>query len=142
MKYLVPVVLFASLFLFQYCKSGKYTPEDYPDAQIMFGSGGGFAGTYNHYYLFENGELFKNSTAKPAFEKVKKVKKSVAKQIFNNYKTFKFQEYQLDDPGNMSYYMEYKNGDNKHKIQWGGNNQKIDPNVQTIYKILTNLTKK
>lgn len=140
MKYLLPVLLLASLFVFQYCKSSKYTPEDYPDAQIVFGSGGGFAGTYKHFYLFENGQLFKNSTAKPDFEKVKKVKKSVAKQVFNNYETFKLKDYQLNDPGNMSYYIEYKKGGEQHKIQWGGNNQDVDPNIETIYKILNNLT--
>jgi len=142
MKYLIPILILATLFLFQYCKSSKYTPEDYPAKQITFGSGGGFAGTYTHYYLFDNGQLFTNSTADKTYKKLKKVKKAQVTQIFRNFEVMNMKSYQVNDPGNMSYYMEFKEKESSHKIQWGGNNQKLNKNVQTIYDILMSLTKK
>ena len=141
MKYFSPIFLLSALLSFFSCKSTQYTPENYPDAQITFGNGGGFAGTYTNYYLFENGQLFRNTTAKPDFEKVKKVKARTVKQIFNNYKTFQLKDYQFNNPGNMTYYIEHKQAGHSHKIQWGGNNEKVDQKVETIFKILMNLTK-
>ncbi len=135
MKYLIPVLILSAVFLFQYCKSGKYTPDDYPDAQIVFGSGGGFAGTYNNYYLFENGVIFKNSTSDKAFKKVKKIKKEEARQIFNNFETFNLKDYNFNDPGNLNYFLELKTKEGNHKIQWGGS-QEVDGKVKTIYQIL------
>ena len=141
MKYLIPVLILSVPILFQYCKTTTYTPDDYPAGQIQFGSGGGFAGTYHHFYLFENGELYKNSTTDKTYQKVKKVKKSQVTQIFNNYELLGLKNYKLNDPGNISYYIHFKNKGLDHKIQWGGNNEQVDKNVETIYNILTGLSK-
>ncbi len=141
MKFLVPLMILSCLFLFQYCKTTTYTPENYPARQIVFGSGGGFAGTYNHFYLFENGELYKNSSTDAAYKKVKKLKKQQVAQLFNNYEKMGLKDYKINDPGNMSFYVEFKIGDNNHKMLWGGTNETVDPNVKTIYSILTRFTK-
>lgn len=136
MKYLIPALVLLSIFVFQHCKSTQYTPEDYPARQIVFGSGGGFAGTYNHFYLFENGQLFKNSSTNPNFVKVKTIKKKQVSQLFDNYDNLHFENIKINDPGNMSFYVEFKTKDKSHKMLWGGNNKTIDPNVKTVYDIL------
>ncbi len=141
MKYLIPILILSVCLLIQNCKTTAYTPDDYPENQIIFGSGGGFAGTYNYYYLFENGELYKNSTTDEKYLKVKKVKKNQVKQVFNNYDLLKLKDYTFNDPGNISYFIHFKNKEVDHKIQWGGGNEVIDKNVDTMYKILMSFTK-
>lgn len=141
MKFLISILSCSLLVLLLQCKTPDYTPDDYPAAQIHFGSGGGFAGTYTHYYLFENGELFTNSTTDKNYKKIKKIKKNQVSQIFSNYEFLKLDEYNLDEPGNMTYYIRFKNNKNDHKIQWGGNNIQVDKNVEIMYKVLTGLAK-
>jgi hypothetical protein len=142
MKFIISILIISSLLFFQYCKTTSYTPDDYPAGQIIFGSGGGFAGTYNHYYLFENGALYKNSTVDTSFQKVKKIKKNQTTQIFSNYEFLNLKDYSMDEPGNMTYYIHFKNKDINHKIQWGGTNEQVDKKVETMYGILMKLAGK
>ncbi len=141
MKYLMPFVLINTIFFFQYCKSTEYLPDNYPKAQIVFGSGGGFAGTYNYYYLLKDGSLFKNSSTDSTFQKVKKLEKAKVSQIFKNIELFDLKNYSFNDPGNMNYFIELKDKEGTHQIQWGGNNREVDQNVKTIYQILNNFLK-
>lgn len=141
MKYLFPILLIGTLLFLQNCNSSKYTPDDYPDGQIIFGSGGGFAGLYHHYYVFENGQIFKNSSDNAAYQKVKTIKKSQVKQLFNNYETFGLEQISLNDPGNLTYYLHFKKDAIDKKLTWGGNNEEVPNNVKTTYQILNNLIK-
>lgn len=141
MKYLIPVLVIATIFIFNSCKTTEYSPDDYPNQQIIFGSGGGFAGTYTDYHLFENGMLFKKISTDTTYQKVKRLKKDEVTQIFKNFEVLNLQNYKLNDPGNMNYYMEFKTKDGGYKIHWGGNNQPVDTNVKTIYQILNNFLK-
>ena len=141
MKYLIPVLLLSIALFLQNCKSTTYTPDDYPEGQIIFGSGGGFAGLYNHYYVFENGQIFKNSSDDANYQKVKSVKKSQVKQLFNNYETLGLSQISLDDPGNMTYYIHFKKGEINKKFTWGGNHEEIPGGIETIYQILNNMIK-
>ena len=141
MKFLIAILIISSFFIYQSCKTTTYTPDDYPEGQIVFGSGGGFAGTYNHYYLFENGELFKNSTIDTSYQKVKKLKKAQTSQLFSNYEFLRLKDYSFNEPGNMSYYIHFKNKDINHKIQWGSTTEQVDRNVENFYKTLMKFTK-
>lgn len=141
MKYLIPVLIITIVLIAFSCKSNKYTPADYPDDQIIFGNGGGITGIYTHYYLFENGQLFKNSSTDETYQKVKKLKKQQVTQLFDNYDALNLSSYQFDEPGNMSYYLEFKRDGKRHKIQWGNHQKTVHPNVNTIFKILMKFVK-
>lgn len=141
MKYLLPFLLTLAILTLQFCKSNKYTsPDDFQGDQIRFGSGGGFAGTYDYYYLMSDGALFKNTTTDQNFVKLNKADKAQVKQLFNTYNDMGLDKYQLDDPGNLTYFLEIRQNGQDHKITWGGG-QNVDPNVKTLYQILMKLTR-
>jgi len=123
------------------CKSTKYTPTDFPDSQITFGSGGGFTGAVTDYTLLENGQLFKRSSLKNEFLALHKVKKDVVKQMFKNYEFLNIGQETINEPGNLYYFIQYKDKDKKeHKITWNDQSA-VSENVKTYYGILTAITK-
>ncbi|MEM9987657.1 MAG: hypothetical protein AAF804_21410, partial [Bacteroidota bacterium] len=63
------------------CKS-SYTPATFPKSQLIFGYGGGFAGTVNTYYLLPDGSLFHLAPGQTEPELIQKMKKSEAKTLF------------------------------------------------------------
>ncbi len=137
------ITLFASLITIMSfsCKSTKYTPTDFPDAQITFGSGGGFTGAVTNYTLLENGQLFKRSSLNKEFLALHKIKSDVVEQMFKNYEFLKIGEETINDPGNLYYFIQFKDKDKKeHKITW--NDQSVvDEKVKSFYGILSAITK-
>jgi len=123
------------------CKTKQYTLEEYQDPKISFGSGGGFTGLYTRYILFENGQIFKKGGNEKEFSTFGNVKKNDAAQVFKNYGVLKINEIELNDRGNMNYYIEYKDKDKTHNINWGGTNQPASDDLKLFYQLLNNLVK-
>lgn len=123
------------------CKSTQYTPKDFPDAQIIFGSGGGFTGAVTEYTLLENGQLFKGNSLRDEFVSLKKIKKDVVKQMFKNYDFLNIGAETINDPGNLYYFIQFKDKDKQErKITWNDQSA-VSDNVKTYYGILSGLTK-
>ncbi len=140
---LVAGALLATLMVAQSCKTTKYTPTDFPDEQITFGSGGGFSGIVNDYTLLANGQLFKRSSTDNKFVELKKLKKNEAKQAFKNYQFLGINNLTVNSPGNLYYFIQYKDKDKKeHKLVWGDNDAPIDQNLKTYYDLLSTLVPK
>ena len=125
---------------FSFCKVKKYTPVDYPKGQIIFGSGGGFAGTVTEYVLLENGQLFTKKSLEGEYQNVKKLERNVVKQMFNNISFLKIEEVELNEPGNMYYYLQIKNKNSDHRIVWGGS-QPAPKEIKNFYNTLNYLCK-
>ncbi len=125
------------------CKSTKYdSPTESPDPQITFGSGGGFTGAVTDYTLLENGQLFKRNSMKNEFLAMHKIKSDVVEQMFKNYEFLKIGEETINEPGNLYYFIQFKDKDkNEHKITWNDQSA-VSDNVKTYYGILSSITKK
>ena len=142
MKNLRQFLLLVLIPLFSYCSSPKYaSPAESPDAQIVFGSGGGYASTVKEYVLLENGQLFKKSSTNMEYEELSKVKKKEVKQIFSNYSFLNIEKINHDNPGNMYQFVEYKNQDGTHRITWSDNTPDLENNLTIFYGNLRSLLK-
>ncbi len=123
------------------CKTKQYTLEEYQDPQISFGSGGGFTGMYTRFTLFENGQIFKKGGSEKEFSAFANANKNDVTQVFKNYEVLQINDIELNEPGNMNYYIEYKDKDKTHKITWGGVNKQPSENLKLFYGLLNNLVK-
>ncbi|RMG86089.1 MAG: hypothetical protein D6714_04770 [Bacteroidetes bacterium] len=132
---------FAGLF-FQ-CKSQKYTPETFPERQIIFGEGGGFSGVVTEYILLENGQLFKHSSLKPGeYEPLKRLKKKATKAIFDRLAELRLHKFDIDHPGNLYYFIRITDPEIDHTITWGAADYVLREEIMDFYKSLRNLLRK
>lgn len=138
---LIQLSFFLGIMAFFSCKSTQYTPMDFPEAQLVFGTGGGFSGIVTEYTLLENGQFFKKTSNDGQHKESKKVKRQVTKQLFNNYDFLKLGQIDYNHPGNLYYYITRKSGETEHTITWGDGSTPIDPNIKTFYRNLTQLVK-
>ncbi len=123
------------------CKSTKIGPEQYKKSQLVFGSGGGFAGTYNEYILLDNGRLFKRNEDRKTVTELKTVKKSLTEQVFNNIHTFKLDTYKHNEPQNLYYFIKYKTPKDSNNIVWSGKPENEIGAANSIYQLLIAQTK-
>ena len=106
---------------------------------IEFGNGGGFAGSLTKFKLFENGRMMKQGSYNSKYLSHTVVDEELCKQLFNTVKTLSLQEKQIQDPGNLYYFITIKDSDMMMNFKWGGMNETVDPSVKTFHKLLSNI---
>ncbi len=139
--YLSAAVLFAGLLLAQ-CKQPKYTAENLPDEFLRFGSGGGVTGAVTEYSLYKNGQVFKFAAKAPAPEEVASHGKKKAGQLFETAAALGLFEREFSHPGNLYYFLEFRNEGKQRRITWGDREHPVDPKIQDLYDQLTQLLPK
>lgn len=130
-----------SLFLMILCfntiscstKKPFFDPNESKSDYIFFGSGGGFTGKVNNYYLNKNGDIFVPSDS--AFVKLSSISQESVNQIFKNYITLGLDKVMLNDPGNKYYFIERNINGKKQTIKWG-NNALENKIITTYFDIL------
>lgn len=131
------IVILGSLFS---CHPAKIEPKSYTGPQIIFGDGGGFAGSMNEYNLQDNGHLYKRQGVTDEYVWIRRVDLKMTKQIFTNYDQLKLGEVQVNKPGNMYYFIGLQNGADHHRITWS-NKDDISAEAKIFFSILMNLIK-
>lgn len=130
------------ILLFCYsCKSPQQRFSEYQGSVITLGYGGGFSGEYKEYSLLENGGVYLFNTLSKEREYFGKLDSNVTKQLFKNYINLGLNKKILNNPGNMSYYIVYKDDKIDHKLLWS-NMDKINSDLRIFYEILMDNFKK
>ena len=107
---LVFISLSAAAFLWLACKQTKYTPGNFPDRQLRWGSGGGFTGKETTYTLLENGQIF-TLAGDGALTESGKVKAKHAKALYERIGTLGLDGVHFQHPGNTYDFIEVLSGD-------------------------------
>ena len=119
------------------------SPEEYTGDKLVFGSGGGFTGQYETYTLLDNGVLFVgNGAAGSGLVRAMPLDKTTTTQMFTNFSSLGLDKMIVRDPGNLSYFVERQVGDTKHRLTWGGNQQKVPEVVEKYYLNLYKLARR
>ncbi|MBT2163108.1 hypothetical protein [Zobellia barbeyronii] len=120
------------------CKSQQYTFEELPDKQLVFGYGGGMAGTVDTYVLLENGQLFHTNSLTQQTEELEPLSKKEASACFLKFEELSLSETDFDHPGSRYYFLEEVNQDAKHKVVWGASDHKPSERFLDFYKEMKN----
>lgn len=122
------------------CKTAKKSFDPKSEKYMSFGSGGGFTGKVNQYFIKTDGNIFKKVDT--GFVFLSKLPKNNVDQIFSNFNTLSLDKTILNNPGNMYYFIEHNKMDEygPQKLTWGG--KELDnKNIETYYQILMNSIK-
>ena len=105
------ITFLLATFIFS-CKS---VPEN---QQITIASGGGITGVWHEYTLKADGQVLHKASNVDTAEVVKTISKSKAKAFFKQIEALKLDEKKMDEPGNMSYYVQFSERKKfSHKVQ-------------------------
>lgn len=129
------------LGLFCSCNNKLYTLTDLPENQLVFGDGGGFTGAYQEFLLLENGQVFKSSKRGGTYEEQESIDKKAAKALFKQAASLNLAEKTINDPGNMTYFIHYKDADKTSKVIWGGNQKVVNEEVRLFFNSLKKAVK-
>lgn len=132
-----PIFLFSLFFIMLFsCKSQQFTVDELPDKQLIFGRGGGISGEVNTYTLLENGQVFYNNSLTKENSEIKSIRRKEAVLCFQKMDSLKLSEMNFDHPGNMYYFLEEVNGEERYRVTWGSNDHEVSSECKDFYKEL------
>jgi len=114
-------------------------PTKYTDKQLIFGSGGGFTNQVSEYRLLEDSRLFYRKNNDSSFTELKKQDVKTTKRLLEDAKALFEDVPELNEPGNVYYYIKLKNANNTQQIVWGRANTEVPEKAKDLYKQLMNL---
>jgi hypothetical protein len=100
--------------------------------RLYFGKFGGFTNIPVDYVLINNEHVFKIENDKYTY--AVKISKTQSGQIRNLLKEAGLPALQLNEPGNMTYYIRMTSTTSEHEIKWTDQTQ--NPKVWNLYKAL------
>lgn len=125
--------------LFLSCRT-TYTSAEMPPLQLRFGSGGGFTGAVSTWCLLENGQLFWQENAKSEFVAKGRASRKAVKAVFAQAEELGLLDAEISQPGNMYSFIEMKTDTGSGKATWGDPSTPVNPDFQTLYQSLMDLT--
>lgn len=134
MRQLVLITVF-SIVMYN-CKSQQYTFDDLPETQLVFGRGGGITGEVNTYTILENGQVFHSNSLTNVSQEIKGMSKKEAVSHFKGLRALELSDMNFDHPGNMYYFLEEVNGENRYRVTWGSNDHQISNDCKKFYQAL------
>jgi len=107
---------------------------------IEFGKGGGFTGKFYDYQIHETGDLYRLENEKSIL--CGKAPQNISVQVFDNYDKLNLEKTELNNPGNIYYYLRMqKGGVRQHEIIWSGN-APVQKELTAYFSVLMDIVKK
>ncbi|MGE5355216.1 MAG: hypothetical protein ACM3PT_03180 [Deltaproteobacteria bacterium] len=119
------------------CKSQQQGYDDYKGKKITVGSGGGFTGAFDEFAVLENGKVFHFNSLSKQRVMLGKLDKNITDQVFANYKLLNISEKKINAPGNMSYFVQFEDGNVRLKSVWSDLNS-TDQQLLLFYRFVMN----
>ncbi len=113
-----------------------------PESRITFGSGGGFTGEMNCHHLLENGQIFKQDGIKGTNFELDGLKAKDMENFFDIAKELQLSTVKMKQPGDLYYFIEYKEEDGEtNRITWGHPDFITPENIESFYQNLCSLVR-
>ncbi len=109
---------------------------EYQNTQITFGSGGGFTGQVTEYNVDARGNLKRIDGLSGSETNLGKIKKADLRQIYKTLSEMNLSKMNMNQPGNMYYFIKEVDSSSIHEVIWGNPDYKTPDNIQEFYDLL------
>lgn len=126
------IFVFSILAVLFSCNSSRKMVYQQTDFQIKFGSSGGFTNAVEQYLINGDRNVFKVKGEEKTF--LKQISKKQFNEIKGMLKELNFEQIELTERGNMTYFIEVNTPEYSNRILWSNGNENVE--AQNLYKQL------
>lgn len=126
------VIIFLIMILAHSCDNTRRISQGTAEAVIHFGRTGGFTNIPDEYFITKKGKVFKTSGNGTTIINNIPVRK--VKSIISKLEESGFDKIELNEPGNISYFIKVKTSEYEKSVIW--NDMTQHDNLKNIYKEL------
>ena len=135
MKYIYYPMVFIMTLLS--CQTSQVTsPESFPGQQIIISEGGGFSGQTTQYILLDNGQVFIKTVFPESIKEIDHLDKKSSREIFNRLDLLNIKDIKFLHPGNMTYLLATRVGEDYYEIKWGDPAYQVPAEVLDYYQFI------
>ncbi len=131
------LILVLFIAMAQSCCNTAKTSSHSPEHGIQFGRTGGFTNIPEEYRINDKGQLFK--ITREGLTHINDISGKEMKSIRKILDTIDFQHLQMNEPGNVSYYIKVISSDYEKSVTW--NDQTSSDALKDLYKKLLDTIK-
>ena len=117
--------------------SGQNKIKTSSDSIIKFGSSGGFTNMTTEYVIMGNRHIIKRERNTETL--LHTLDKKTFKEIYHQIDAIHFKDLKVNEPGNMTYFIEVKTKTFENKASW--NDTTDEDQLKTLYKTLVSILK-
>lgn len=140
MQQLLSILIFSSIFFS--CASTQSNTAvtssnniNNSEMKYCVGRGGGFTGDFEEYMLLENGKVYKRDFVYERDVFYKELSALDTEYLLNKIDELSLYGEDINKPGNMSYYLEIRQGNNTiNKIIWGAHSYYPPKQLEAFHK--------
>jgi hypothetical protein len=140
MQQILLLLIFFSMFFS--CSSTKSNTDtttnnksNNSEMKYCVGRGGGFTGDFEEYILLENGKVYKRDFVYERDVFYKELSALDTEYFLNKIDELSLYGEDINKPGNMSYYLEIRQGNNTiNKIIWGAHSYYPPKELEAFHK--------
>jgi hypothetical protein len=126
------LILVLILTMAQSCSNKVKTSSGSPQPGIQFGRTGGFTNIPDEYRINDKGQVFR--ITREGSTQINDISRKEMKSICKILDTIDFQHLQMNEPGNISYYIKVISSDYEKSVTW--NDQTSNSPIKDLYKKL------
>jgi hypothetical protein len=128
---------FAFIIILFSCQTTHYSsPEAFLGKQIIISEGGGFTGQTNQHIVLENGQVFARKSFPESIVEIDRLDKKTVKDIFQKLERLNIAEIDFQHPGNMTYTLASRSGQDFYEVKWGDPDIKAPEAVLELYQYI------
>ena len=120
------------MFLMISCMNPEKLLKNTSAERLYFGKSGGFTNIPMAYVLIDHSIIFKID--QDTYTAVKKLKKTQIRQLHDMMNEIHLETLQLNEPGNMTYYLKISKTGLENEVKWTDNSK--NESVRKIYNTL------
>lgn len=140
MQQILSLLIFSSIFFS--CSSTKSNSDtivknktNNSEMKYCVGRGGGFTGDFEEYMLLENGKVYKRDFVYERDVFYKQLSALDTEYFLTKIDELSLYGEDINQPGNMSYYLEIRQGNNTiNKIIWGAHSYYPPKQLEAFHK--------
>jgi len=131
------LILVLILTMAQSCTSTVKTSSSTPQFGIQFGRTGGFTNIPDEYRINDKGQVFR--ITREGSTRINDISRKEMRSIRKILDTIDFEHLQLNEPGNISYFIKVISSDYEKSVTW--NDKTSNSTLKDFYKKLLNTIK-
>jgi hypothetical protein len=132
-----PILYLYLAFILSSCQTTQYaSPDLFNGKEIIISEGGGFSGQTTQHVILENGQVFVRTTYPASLNELTRLKKKIVEEIFNRIEMLNVEQVSFLHPGNMTYSLSLKTGQEIHDIKWGDPGFPVSPQILECYQFI------
>jgi len=113
--------------------AGSPGPPSSTGRTIIVGQGGGFTGAVTTHSLTQEGQYKKTSSLKEVAAKIMQKEQSITSTTFADFSSLNIESIDFQKPGNMYYFVGYREGEVEKKVIWGSAQDAPPAEVKAFY---------